>query len=51
MKAISPEENVDRGEDKDQVALESVDQDGAPSLHFQQLPLQHGPPLPPLSRS
>lgn len=43
VKAVSPDENGERGDNPDQVALESVDQDGAQSLHFQQHPSQHGP--------
>lgn len=42
VKAVSPDEAPERSDDPDQVALESVDQEGAPTLHF-----QHGPPPPP----
>lgn len=40
VKAIAPEEGNERGDDSDQVALESVDQDGSPTLLYQ----QHPPP-------
>ena len=42
VKAVAPEQSPEKREDTDQVAQETVDQEGAQSLLF-----AHGPPPPP----